>query len=120
MCYFKRKFIRNLKCRFCSQSLSLIHNISVTNLLRRKCFAALCHERLLVVCVCVCVHAHVRTPVSCSVVSNSTVSARFPCPWDSPGKNTEVGCHFLLQVLAGRKLFHIFHVERIRTRTKSA
>ena len=20
---------------------------------------------------------------------------RHPCPWDSPGKNTEVGCHFL-------------------------
>ena len=19
----------------------------------------------------------------------------FPCPWDSPGKNTGVGCHFL-------------------------
>src|SRR5574337_918710 len=22
---------------------------------------------------------------------------RLPRPWDSPGKNTEVGCHFLLQ-----------------------
>ena len=22
---------------------------------------------------------------------------RFLCPWDSPGKNTGVGCHFLLQ-----------------------
>ena len=22
---------------------------------------------------------------------------RHPCPWDSPGKNTGVGCHFLLQ-----------------------
>ena len=21
---------------------------------------------------------------------------RIPCPWDSPGKNTGVGCHFLL------------------------
>ena len=21
----------------------------------------------------------------------------FLCPWDSPGKNTRVGCHFLLQ-----------------------
>ena len=26
-----------------------------------------------------------------------TVPARLPCPWDSPGKNTGVGCHFLLQ-----------------------
>ena len=24
-------------------------------------------------------------------------SARLLCPWDSPGKNTGVGCHFLLQ-----------------------
>ena len=23
--------------------------------------------------------------------------ARFLCPWDFPGKNTEMGCHFLLQ-----------------------
>ena len=23
--------------------------------------------------------------------------ARFLCPWDFPGNNTEVGCHFLLQ-----------------------
>ena len=22
---------------------------------------------------------------------------RLPCPWDSPGKNTGVGCHALLQ-----------------------
>ena len=24
-------------------------------------------------------------------------SARLPCPWNSPGKNTGVGCHALLQ-----------------------
>ena len=24
---------------------------------------------------------------------------RFPNPWDSPGKNTGVGCHFLLQCM---------------------
>ena len=24
---------------------------------------------------------------------------RLPCPWDSPGKNTRVGCHFLLQCM---------------------
>ena len=26
-------------------------------------------------------------------------STRFPCPWDSPGKNRGVGCHFLLQCM---------------------
>ena len=39
---------------------------------------------------------------SCSVVSDSLQlhgmqHARLPCPWDFPGKNTEVGCYFLLQ-----------------------
>ena len=24
---------------------------------------------------------------------------RLPCPWDSPGKNTGMGCHFLLQCM---------------------
>ena len=24
---------------------------------------------------------------------------RLPCPWDSPGENTGVGCHFLLQCM---------------------
>ena len=39
-----------------------------------------------------------------SVVSNSVrpqrwQPTRFPHPWDSPGKNTGVGCHFLLQCM---------------------
>ena len=28
--------------------------------------------------------------------------SRLPHPWDSPGKNTEVGCHFLLQCMKVR------------------
>ena len=28
-----------------------------------------------------------------------TVAHRLLCPWDSPGKNTGVGCHFFLQVI---------------------
>ena len=40
---------------------------------------------------------------SCSVISNSLqihelVSTRLLCPWNSLGKNTGVGCHFLLQL----------------------
>ena len=27
---------------------------------------------------------------------------RLPCPWDSPGKNTGVGCHFCLQCMKGK------------------
>ena len=38
---------------------------------------------------------------SCSVMSDSfatpwTVALQVPLPWDFPGKNTGVGCHFLL------------------------
>ena len=39
-------------------------------------------------CCCCCV---------ASVVSNSVRLHRLPHPWDSPGKNTGVGCHFILQ-----------------------
>ena len=28
---------------------------------------------------------------------------RLPCPWDSPGKNTGVGCHFLLQCMTVKR-----------------
>ena len=36
--------------------------------------------------------------LSCSVMSNSLQPyARFLHPWDSPGKNTGMGCHALLQ-----------------------
>ena len=45
-------------------------------------------------CIYSSMHSH-------SVVSNccnyGLQPARLLCPWDFPGKNTEVGCHFLLQ-----------------------
>ena len=53
-----------------------------------------------------CMHRHLPCPesecVSCSVVSASLwphglLPASLLCPWDSPGKNTGVGSHFLLQ-----------------------
>ena len=35
-------------------------------------------------------------PTLCDPIDGSPT--RFPSPWDSPGKNTGVGCHFLLQL----------------------
>ena len=32
-----------------------------------------------------------------TLVTPQTVAHRFLCPWDTPGKNTGVGCHFLFQ-----------------------
>ena len=48
--------------------------------------------------------SHFREKWSRSVVSNSLwphgpYPTRILCPWDFPGKNTGVGCHFLLQGL---------------------
>ena len=37
--------------------------------------------------------------MSNSVWPHRRPPTRLPCPWDSPGKNTGVGCHFLLQCM---------------------
>ena len=62
--------------------------------------------------------SHLRV-FSCSVVSNSLRPHRlYPnrllCPWDFTGKNTGVGCLFLLQgILPAQglipRLFHLLH-----------
>ena len=36
-------------------------------------------------------------PTLCDPIDGSPPGS--PCPWDSPGKNTGVGCHFLLQCM---------------------
>ena len=36
-------------------------------------------------------------PTLCNPIDSSPT--RLPCPWDSQGKNTGVGCHFLLQCM---------------------
>ena len=62
---------------------------------------------------CLCLPKHLTLPCTESsdplslLFSHQVVSdsprppglqhVRLPCPWDSPGKNTGVGCHFLLQ-----------------------
>ena len=41
---------------------------------------------------------------------------RLPCPWDSPDKNTGVGCHFLLQCKKGKvKVKSLSHVHLLAT-----
>ena len=45
-------------------------------------------------CCCCCWIASV---VSDFVRPHRRQPTRLPCPWDSPGKNTGVGCHFFLQ-----------------------
>ena len=46
-------------------------------------------------CCCCCV----TSVVSDSVRPHKWQPTRLPRPWDSPGKNIGVGCHFLLQCM---------------------
>ena len=47
-----------------------------------------------------CCSCRVASVVSDSVQPHRWQPIRFLCPWDSPGKNSGVGCHFLLQSLS--------------------
>ena len=55
-----------------------------------------CLQHLRWTCSCCC---QVASVVSNSVRPQRQQPTRLPCPWDSPGKNTGVGCHFLLQCM---------------------
>ena len=50
-------------------------------------------------CCCCCCCCCVASVVSDSVRPRRPQPTRLSRPWDSPGKNTGVGCHFLLQCM---------------------
>ena len=55
-----------------------------------------------------------------SIVSNSVrphrwQPTRLPHPWDSPGKNTGVGCHFLLQCMKVKSESEVTRVQLLAT-----
>ena len=49
----------------------------------------------------------VTSVVSDSVQPHGLQPTRLLRPWDSPGKNTGVGCHFLLQCVKVKSLSHV-------------
>ena len=53
-------------------------------------------------CCCCCCCCCVASVVSDSVWPHRRQPTGLPHPWDSPGKNTGVGCHFLLQCMKGK------------------
>ena len=53
------------------------------------------------ICVCVCV-----------CVTPWTVDANLLCPWDFPGRNTWVGCHFILQGVLPTQRLNLSHIDR--------
>ena len=65
-------------------------------------------------CVCMCSVASVVS----SCATHGLETRRLLCPWDSPGKNTGVGCHVLLQGTfqiqgLNQHLLHLLHCKQI-------
>ena len=59
---------------------------------------------IFVYCCCCC---YVASVMSDSMRPRRRQPTRLLCPWDSPGKNTGVGCHFLLQSGKMKSLSHV-------------
>ena len=86
-------------------SLPLSHSASLIALTKRRQFIMstrllLCGSQLTfpqTPCFCCC--CEVTSVVSNSVRPLRRQPTRLPRPWDSPGKNTGVGCHCLLQCM---------------------
>ena len=57
------------------------------------------HSTFILIIRAVAAAAKVASVVSNSVRSHRRQPTRLPHPWDSPAKNTGVGCHFLLQCM---------------------
>ena len=78
-----------------------------------------CHSSSLCCCCC-----QVASVVSDSVRPHRRQPTRLPCPWNSPGKNTGVGFHFLLQCMKVKSESEVTcaphersHVPQLRRRT---
>ena len=59
----------------------------------------LCNLYTKSLCCCCCCCCKVTSVVSDSVRPHRRQPTRLPRPWDSPGKNTGVGCQFHLQCM---------------------
>ena len=74
---------------------STVFNVSASGFLKWHCNQKLCPFTFLpsFLLACLLSHfSHVRLSVTPQMAAFQA-----PRPWDSPGKNTGVGCHFLLQ-----------------------
>ena len=75
--------------RYCRHCKSYTKSMTFINLTCNLC--------VLTILSCCCCCCQVASVVSNSVWPHRRQPIRLPCSWDSPGKNTGVGCHFLLQ-----------------------
>ena len=123
--FFKVKIKNNTRTRFSS---SAINNDFSKNILHKGKYKVWKFKTLFFICacllyihVCTCEYMYILTyttiycccwvasVVSDSVRPHSRQPTRLLRPWDSPGENTGVGCHFLLPnyILQDTKYFRI-------------
>ena len=81
-------------CLFCTFDMSICYNTQeMINILPSPRQLTFIKNTLLLRCCCI------TSVVSNSVRPHRWQPPRLRHPWDSPGKNTGVGCHFLLQCM---------------------
>ena len=61
--------------------------------------------------LCVCAHARTVAQLCLTLCDLWTVAARLLCPWYFPGKNTGVGCYFLLHNNSNNKINLTLHTD---------
>ena len=81
----------------CSQLISVFPVLALYEIL----FSVFWHCVCVCVYVCVCVCVSIKSLQLCLTLCNCMDCCIWPtrplCQWDSPGKNTEMDCHALLQ-----------------------
>ena len=97
------------------------HPLLITRHLVSKEVALLCYPCVplgfwspVCVCVCVCVCVSWVSQLCPTLPAHGLWPTRLLCPWTFSGKNTEVGCHFLLQGIfptqgSDSHLLHLLH-----------
>ena len=92
---------------------------SAPNMPSVQCISLNMLRSIVRVCVCVCSCAcYVTSVVSDSLQPYGLQPTRFLYPWDSPAKNTGVGCHNFLQGIlptqgSNLRLLQLLHCRRI-------
>ena len=104
---FSRREDKNTRvgCHFLVQGIFPIQGLNLGFLHCRQILYLLSHQGKLQVSIrevgfaCAAAAKQVTSVVSNSVWPHRRQPTRLPHPWDSQGKNTGVGCHFLLQCM---------------------
>ena len=98
-CIFNRGFyldyLKKLQKLMFKKQIIQLENISLKKMCRHLVSMWKCCSKSLAILLLML--SRVSRVQLCDPIDGSPPGS--PCPWDSPGKNTGVGCHFLLQCM---------------------